>query len=95
MFQKKNLHKENEEDAKNVFVRTEKRGVTLQSVSNFCVLNMSIYFQVNASMAMTFIYKYLLTLSCSIFEKKVTIYLLHILLFVGTLIWFLELINTF
>jgi hypothetical protein len=63
---KKNGHKEKEEDANNVFVRTEKRGVTLQNVSNFCIFNMSIYFQVNTSMAITFVYKYLLTFFCSI-----------------------------
>jgi hypothetical protein len=48
LSQKKTLQKENEEDAKNVFVRTEKRSTTVQSVSNFCVLNMSIFFAVSA-----------------------------------------------
>jgi hypothetical protein len=48
LSQKKNLHKENEEDAKNMFVRTEKRSATVQIVSNFCVLNMSIYFAMSA-----------------------------------------------
>jgi hypothetical protein len=47
-------------------------------------LNMSIYFAMSAWMAMTFIRKHFRTLSCSIFEKKVRIYLLHILFYMST-----------